>query len=336
VIAVPAGDRGGAADLAIVVPARNEAARLPALLLSLRDAGATPAEVIVADDHSTDDTAQVARAHGATVVPVPAAPAGWQGKTFACATGAAASRAARLLFLDADLRFERGGLARMLEATPPGVVASWCPHHGVRSPYEWLSLHFNVLMVAGTMARRGALFGQSLLITREAYDAIGGHGTVRGEVLEHHALGLRLRALGMPTQARVGRGVLSMRMYPEGLRALVGGWTKSFAAGAASSPPAVLLASVLWFSAGFSAVGALVTGIVTRGEVSLAVAAAYAMNVAVTHWAASRVGTYPLVASVLYPIPLLFCVAVFTVGAVRRAIGAPARWKGRDFGSAAQ
>lgn len=55
----------GLIDLTIVIPARNEAASLPGVLDDLADAqpDLPCTQVIVVDDHSTDDTRAVARAH---------------------------------------------------------------------------------------------------------------------------------------------------------------------------------------------------------------------------------------------------------------------------------
>src|SRR5277367_3165959 len=84
-------------DLAVIIPARNEAPRIGRCLGSihraLEYAGATAAEVIVVDDDSTDDTSQIARAHGA--VAVRQSPRG--GPLAAWAFGVANS-SARLLF----------------------------------------------------------------------------------------------------------------------------------------------------------------------------------------------------------------------------------------------
>ena len=59
-------------DLAVIIPAYNEASGLGGCLGSVRQAlecaGATEAEVIVVDDHSTDETSDVARAHGALAI----------------------------------------------------------------------------------------------------------------------------------------------------------------------------------------------------------------------------------------------------------------------------
>jgi len=56
-------------DTLVFVPAWNEEQNLPAVLDALR-AGLPEADVLVVDDGSTDRTAEVARAHGAEVLPL--------------------------------------------------------------------------------------------------------------------------------------------------------------------------------------------------------------------------------------------------------------------------
>ena len=67
----PAEPGSGPLDLAVVVPARNEAATLPGLLGSLAAQHRSAAEVVVVDDGSTDATAVVAASDR---------PPGWNGK----------------------------------------------------------------------------------------------------------------------------------------------------------------------------------------------------------------------------------------------------------------
>jgi cellulose synthase/poly-beta-1,6-N-acetylglucosamine synthase-like glycosyltransferase len=114
----------GSADqtrVSIIVPARNEAHNLPALLASLR--GLTPPahQIIIVDDHSTDGTGDLARAAGAIVVTPPPLPAGWLGKPWACHAGAQAATGDLLLFSDADTVHAPWSLTRAiarLQATP--------------------------------------------------------------------------------------------------------------------------------------------------------------------------------------------------------------------------
>src|SRR5688572_18993909 len=84
-------------SVSIVIPARNERESLPELLSSLRHSDVAPLEVIVVDDGSTDGTAAVAASLGATVLDAPPPPEGWNGKPWACWTGAARARGEHVL-----------------------------------------------------------------------------------------------------------------------------------------------------------------------------------------------------------------------------------------------
>ena len=86
-------------SVAVVVPARNEALVLGASLPTLLDQDYPgPLQVVLVDDRSTDETAEVARRLGAQpggrVVPVVVAgaepPPGWSGKLWAVAQGVGA------------------------------------------------------------------------------------------------------------------------------------------------------------------------------------------------------------------------------------------------------
>ena len=85
---------------AVIIPAFNEEALLPATLAALRRAMAllTPrGEIIVVDNGSTDRTAQIALSHGARVVSEP-----FRQIARARNSGARAAKSEFLIFLDAD------------------------------------------------------------------------------------------------------------------------------------------------------------------------------------------------------------------------------------------
>jgi glycosyltransferase involved in cell wall biosynthesis len=93
--------------VSLIIPARNEAATIDHLLDTVLRSGYQPLEVIVVDDRSTDDTAARVRARLSTdsrlqLVVGADLPAGWFGKPWACAQGAAVARGTVLIFTDAD------------------------------------------------------------------------------------------------------------------------------------------------------------------------------------------------------------------------------------------
>ena len=68
--------------------------------------------------------------------------------------------------------------------------------------------------------------GQYLLIRRDAYEAIGGHAAVRGEVLEDVALARRAKDAGIRLFFAPDEGLVRVRMYTT-FRAMWEGWTKN-------------------------------------------------------------------------------------------------------------
>ena len=90
----------------VLVPARDEAHRLPATLAGLLAQDVT--EIIVLDDQSRDATADVVRRAGQTdprvrFVRGTPPPPGWTGKNWACQQLAMAARGDLLVFCDADV-----------------------------------------------------------------------------------------------------------------------------------------------------------------------------------------------------------------------------------------
>ncbi len=304
-------------NVSIIIPARNEAENLPLLLKSIFAQRTNPLEVIVVDDDSEDATAAIAETFGAKVVHPGTPPPGWRGKPWACQSGAAAAGGEYLLFLDADVRLDGSrGLDRLLACHRRGAL-SLLPWHETGSQTEGLSAFFNLLMAFGSMPR--GLVGPSLFIPAAAYEECGGHSKVRGHVLENLHLAAILRDQGTATASATGKGMLRFRMYPSGLRALIDGWTKGFAAGAAATARSTMITIALWISCLFIAAGA--------AFFSPWLAAMYGLYAAQLWWMLGRIGRFPLWTALLYPLPLLFYVIVFI-----RSTGSAGKrvtWKGR-------
>jgi len=87
----------------VIIPARNEAPTIAAVVQAARESRGVN-RVLVVDDHSTDDTASVARNAGAEVIPSN----GNASKALSLATGVAATTSDVLLFFDADILGAKG------------------------------------------------------------------------------------------------------------------------------------------------------------------------------------------------------------------------------------
>lgn len=331
------------ARIAVIIPARNEADNLPALLDCLARSEVRPHEVIVVDDSSSDDTAAIAAHHGAEVVPARLLPAGWAGKPHACALGVAHSSGDVLVFLDADVRLSSRALGLVLadRATRGGLV-SVQPHHRPATWIEQLSAVFNVCAVAGSgsftagsdgAGRAGRIaFGPCLAVARDDYLAVGGHAGVAGSVIEDIALARALDASGRSVSALLGGDDLTYRMYPAGWRTMVQGWTKNIARGAASAPLVPVLATVVWVAAMVATTTATVSGVahwIAGGGVPWTALVAYATIAVHAQWVLRRVGSFHVLTAVVFPLPVVFFVLVFLRSMLLAVLRRPVRWRGR-------
>ncbi|HSR00613.1 MAG TPA: glycosyltransferase [Sphingomicrobium sp.] len=100
----------GASRLAVVIPAYNAAATLSECVSALLRSERRPDEIILFDDGSTDDTVEIARAAGLRVV---ANGKSKQGPAVGRNVGAAATSAAIIAFVDADVAVWPEALGRL-------------------------------------------------------------------------------------------------------------------------------------------------------------------------------------------------------------------------------
>jgi hypothetical protein len=328
---------GAAMAFAVVIPARNEAHVIGDLVAALQRQSVPPAELIVVDDHSTDDTAVLAAAAGAHVIAGAALPDGWNGKTWACQQGADASTAPVLVFLDADVSPGATLLAKLADVVREGALVSVQPRHIAPRFSEGTAAACNVFAlqgagVTGIIATPPArmAFGPCLATTRATYDAIGGHAAVRAAIPEDLALAQRARAAGIPVRAYVGGDDISFRMYPDGFGAMVRGFARNLAGGMAATRPLRLLAVVWWI---IGLVGAWITLAQSVGSSTPAVLIAVGVVLAFTvQWAIliRTAGAFGAVNRIVYLVPLAVFFWAVARSLLARAMRTPVQWRGRD------
>jgi dolichyl-phosphate beta-glucosyltransferase len=142
---LPAGDDGQPVSVEIIIPARNEAQRLPAGLSALTEAAAAlpcGAAIMVVDNGSTDGTASIVRDWPCERVPVRLLQCSRRGKGAAVRTGLLASRAPFVGYLDADMATGLSALATAIGLLVSGsqVVIGSRAHTGsvVEDRHSWV------------------------------------------------------------------------------------------------------------------------------------------------------------------------------------------------------
>ncbi len=226
--------------VSVIVPARNEEESLGRVLESLLAQQGVAFEVLVVDDGSTDQTRAIAASfERVKVMDAGPLPVDWTGKNHACWQGALQGRARWLLFTDADTVHAPGSLAAAVtEAEQQGAaLLSYSPRQELASFWERtlmpvvfaeLAVTYPPKLVSDSKSPVAAANGQYLMISREAYEAIGGHRAVAGSLLEDVALARLLKQSGRTLRFRYGGDAVRTRMYRT-LDQMREGWTKNLA-----------------------------------------------------------------------------------------------------------
>lgn len=316
-------------SLSIIVPARNEADNLRRLLPSLnalRYPGTL--EILVVDDHSTDQTAAVARAHGATLLTIKEEPpTGWKGKPHACHVGAAAARGEWLLFTDADTWH-----------APDSAASAIC--HAVTHDLDGLSLFLRqetqgVLdaaaleaafagLFAGWRRQKPVLNGQYILLRREVYQQSRGFAAVRNEMLEDIALGRHLTRLTYRVPIMHGDEAASVAMYPD-LAHLWRGMTR-LSAGSMRWSGASTIVTALFVTGAISPL--VLSGMAATGRMRRRWALLSWLFVVLPFLNWSRRFGSPVLALIV-PFGALLVEAAAFWGIVQRVLGNGIKWKDR-------
>jgi len=228
----------GQPTVSVIVPARNEEACLGSCLQSLVAQTGVRFEIIIVDDGSTDRTREVAESFPEVRVISPEVlPRGWSGKNNALVAGASQARGEWLLFTDADTVHLPGSLAASVAEAHQQKTAllSYSPEQEVHGFWEKavmpvifaeLASSFRPSEVNNPASKAAAANGQYILISREAYEAVGGHAAVGADLLEDVALARAVKASGRRIFFRYGGDAVRTRMYRT-FAQLEEGWTKN-------------------------------------------------------------------------------------------------------------
>jgi hopene-associated glycosyltransferase HpnB len=229
-------------SIQVIIPARDEATTIGVTISALLQQD-YPGDfsIAVVDDHSSDGTAEIARAAAAksqrgervTVYSAAALEAGWTGKLWALQEGVRATAGtigdantppAFYWFTDADIEHAPDTLRRLVaraERDSSDLVSLMVllrsrtlPEKALIPPFLYFFLQlYPPHWIADPQARTAGAAGGCLLIRRERLEGIGGLATVRDAVIDDCALARAVKNAGGKIWMGVTRASISLRDY---------------------------------------------------------------------------------------------------------------------------
>lgn len=342
-------------SVAVVVPARDEAAVLPASLPTLL-AQKYPgrAEVFLIDDGSTDGTGALARDLAAAggglplTVASPGEPEpGWTGKLWAVRHGIALARERTapeyLLLTDADIAHAPDSLRELVAAARSAgldlvsqmarlrvatfwerlVVPAFVYFFGQLYPFRWVNR---------PGARTTAAAGGCVLLRRETAERAGVPEAIRHAVIDDVSLARAVRRAGGTVWLGLADRVTSVRPYPR----LAELWRMVSRSAYAQlrHRPLLLLGTVLGLALVYLAPpAALLAGLAGGAPVVAALGGAAWAVMCGTYLPMLRYYRQPPWAAPLLPFTALLYLLMTVDSAVQHYRGRGAAWKGRTYGA---
>lgn len=370
IVVTPAPPPANPPLISVCVPARNEERNIRRCVESILAQDYPNLEVIVVDDRSTDATSEILRplvsiplrsAQGTRpasaqndklkVISGSDLPPGWAGKPHALYQAAASARGEWLCFVDADtfpapnaisavFAKARETEADLFTVMTRQILGSFWEKVVMPLVMTALSVGFSPRKVNDPKRRDAIANGQFIFIKRTVYDAIGGHESVRDQIVEDKALAEQVKWKGYRLVVADGSQVVSTRMYTS-LKEMWEGWTKNIYLGLRGHPSMLLLGAfgatlallaalflplwpllgLVWYfnGGGWMAVGVVVKSLIVWGALLDARARA-ARGMGISRWYAL---TTPLGAGIF--------AAMMLVSAWKVLSGEGVSWKGRKY-----
>jgi GT2 family glycosyltransferase len=215
--------------VSVLIPARDEATTIATCLTAVLAQRHAHLEIIVLDDRSTDGTANVVRAFDdprIKLIDGSELPTGWTGKNWACHQLAEAAAGEVLCFVDADTVITPGAVGAALELIEGDdqialVTLLLAAEHRSIPEAVFLPIVNHALMAlfpVWLMHRRSdprvaLALGPFVMVTRDAYDDVGGHASAPGEIVDDVRLARAVKATGRPVRLANGTDIARTRWY---------------------------------------------------------------------------------------------------------------------------
>ena len=231
-------------SVSILVPARNEENNIAKCLDGLLKQDYPNCTITVLDDHSEDNTAAIVKKYvkendRVQYIKGEQLPDGWTGKNWACHQLGRSATGEILVFTDADNRHATHALSNTIAYMDQyrlGMISAF-PEQKTVTFAEKLIVPIMDLFVYGTLPLWATYYvshpslaaanGQWICFTRKAYETLGGHETVKKELVEDTQLSRIAKMGGIKTLTVAGTNAVYCRMY-QNVSEVWEGFSKNF------------------------------------------------------------------------------------------------------------
>ncbi|MEX2605049.1 MAG: glycosyltransferase family 2 protein [Gracilimonas sp.] len=258
--------------VSICIPARNEEAVIERCVTSVLKQSYPNFEVLVLNDNSTDRTTEILNNLSGIITNLhhligKPKPDDWHGKPWACQQLSTHAAGKYLVFIDADVWLEEDAITKAVQALktsdtitvwPKQIVAGFfekltipmiyfglytlLPAKYVERNPRWLPKHLSPKIAP----KFAAACGQFIAFNRKAYDEIGGHASVKQEIVEDVELSKLIKQNGLTITMYDGVGTVNCRMY-RSHSDIFSGLRKNFFTGFGKNVPLFLAMGILQF-----------------------------------------------------------------------------------------
>jgi chlorobactene glucosyltransferase len=212
-----------------VVPARNEERNIDRCARGLVHQDYPHLELVFVDDDSSDATPDILAQYAeqdqrVKVVQTGGKPEGWNGKQWACHSGAMTAKGDWVCFMDADTYAE----PYLLRRTVAFAIARRIDMLTLQPWYEMRGLWERIVLPAGLLPMLlifppsrinnprdtvSVANGQFILIRRAVYDDIDGHAGIKDRMMDDFSLAENVKHAGYRLFVANGADVMRVRMY---------------------------------------------------------------------------------------------------------------------------
>lgn len=351
--------RDQAPSVSVCIPARNEEGVIARCVRSALQQEYPSFEVIVLDDESTDQTSEIVHKMAEStslslkIISGKQKPVNWLGKPWACQQLADQADGDILMFIDADTWLEKDMVANVVRTMGHDVIeflTIW-PMQKLETFWEKTVIPLVYYALLSMLPARyvykvpkwlpktlrqplrplfAAACGQCIAFKRSAYDAIGGHKSVKNEVVEDVALAKQIKKSGFKMKMYHGEASITCRMYTSG-KELKQGFGKNFLAGFDYNIPLFVIMALLHLIIYVFPFIALPIAIVQNHFFLILLSAITIVLILFHRILLARWFNWNILYSLLHPLAVLWFQKLAIELVINYVKGEKNRWKGRTI-----